>query len=95
MALTDEQISAINGRVDEFRVADYKSREKIIRDFCSSFNDTLPQGVNFDKVVVNTVCAPSATLDCSQIFLAYSPVLVWKNQADDKEICSQIPKSDG
>ena len=81
--LTDEQISALDGRVDEFRAADYELREGIVREFLDSFRNACPQGVEFNDVAVRTVRAPSATLGCSQtshIFLAYSPAPLWQNQ---------------
>jgi hypothetical protein len=81
--LTDEQISALDGRVNEFRAANYEVREEIVREFLDSFKNACPQGVEFNEVAMKTVHAPSATLGCSQtshIFLAYSPGPLWQNQ---------------
>jgi hypothetical protein len=91
----DEQISALNERVDDFRAAGYKVREKIVRDFLGSFKKALPRGAKFDEVIVRTVSALSATLISSHTFLAYSPSPLWQDQTGSKKIRSPNPMSDG
>jgi hypothetical protein len=93
--LTDEQISALDGRVDEFRAASYRFRERIARDFFRSFKNACPQGVKFDEVTVETVRAPSAALGYSYTILAYSPASLWQNQTGNEQTCFQTSKSDG
>ena len=39
-ALTDEQISMLDERFDEFRAADYRRREQIVKDILGSFEST-------------------------------------------------------
>ncbi|KAF8489707.1 hypothetical protein F5888DRAFT_1638454 [Russula emetica] len=53
-ALTNEQISMLNGRVNKFKAADYKVREEITKDFLGSFKSACPQGVKFDDVTIGT-----------------------------------------
>jgi hypothetical protein len=61
--LTDEQINALNGRLDEFCAADHITRERITQEFCGSFRSAWPQGERkkFDETLVITVRAPTAT----------------------------------
>lgn len=94
MALTDEQIIALNERVDEFRAADYPIRDKIVRAFVRSFEKACPRDIVFDDTTVATVRALSATLGCSHIFVAYSPASLWNNETANEGIGSQNPKSD-
>ena len=63
MAFTDEQINVLDGRLDEFKAADYESREKIAQDFLGSFKSTCPQGVVFDETTMATVCAPIGVIE--------------------------------
>ncbi|KAF8486612.1 hypothetical protein F5888DRAFT_1640084 [Russula emetica] len=53
--LTDEQISTLNGHVNEFEAADYKVREEITEDFLGSFKSACPKGVKFDEVTIGTL----------------------------------------
>jgi len=39
-ALTDKQISMLDERFDEFRAADYRRREQIVKDILRSFEST-------------------------------------------------------
>jgi len=95
VVLTDEQISALDGQVDEFRAAGYRFRERIARDFLHSFKNAYPQGIKFDEVTIETVCAPSAALGYSYTLLAYSPASLWQNQTGNEQTCSQTSKLDG
>jgi hypothetical protein len=72
-ALTDEQISSLDGLVNEFQAADYHARELIVQEMLGDFKRACRRGVRFDEVIVKTVRAPSATSGYSQSFLAYSP----------------------
>jgi len=95
VVLTDEQISALNGHVEEFLAAKYEEQEEIVQDFLGSFKNACPQGIEFDEVAVVTVRALSAILGCSQLFLAYSPAPLCQNQTGKEEICSKNSKSAG
>jgi hypothetical protein len=68
VALTDEQISALNAQVDEFKAANHTLREKLVRGFLRRFEKACPRGIKFDDVTIGTVRAPLATLGYSQIF---------------------------
>jgi len=62
-----EQINELNGHVDEFLAADYKLREKIVRNLARSFHANSSEGCppeddDFDWGGVQTVCTPSAAL---------------------------------
>jgi hypothetical protein len=96
--LTDEQISAIDERADEFRAGNYETREKIVKEFFDSFKATQPwgRGANkFDNVLVKTVCALFTMLGRSQLFLAYSPASLWEKDASNKSIWFKHPNSGG
>jgi hypothetical protein len=95
VALTDEQVSALDARVEEFRAADYEDREKIIIDLLNSFKSTSPRGVKFDRAGLRTVRAQSATLGCSNTFLAYSPAPLRQGQTSAEGIRTQRPKPGG
>ena len=95
MVLTDEQISVLDGQVDEFQAASYRFRERIAQDFLQSFKNTCPQGIKFNEVTVETMCAPLAALGYSYTLLAYSPASLWQNQTSNEQTCSQTSKSDG
>jgi hypothetical protein len=79
MVLTDEQISTLDEHLDEFRACDYDIWEIFVRAFVRNFQNDCPQDIRFDYMTVATVRAPSATLGCSHIFVAYSPVPLWHN----------------
>jgi hypothetical protein len=79
VALTNNQIDALNGCLDEFKAGDYEIREKFVRDFLGSFKRACTQGVVFDETTVRTVRAPSALLSHSYAFLAYSAAPLWQN----------------
>ena len=87
--MTKEQMSALDEVLDEFKAADYKVREEMVQDFLGSFRSTRTRGVRFDETAVKTVCAPSATLSLSHIFLVYSAASLWKNQARGKTFHSR------
>ena len=93
--MTDEQIGELNEHVDEFQAANYEAWEEIVEDFLGSFKSTCSRRIRFDTVIVKTVRAPSATLGCSHIYLAYLPTPLWRGQTSNKEICSESPKSEG
>ena len=95
MVLTDKQISVLDGQVDEFQAAGYRFRERIARDFLHSFKNACPQGVKFDEVTIETVCAPLAALGYSYTLLAYLPASLWQNQTSNEQTHSQTSKSDG
>jgi hypothetical protein len=96
VALTNNQIDALNGRLDEFKAGDYEIREKIVQDFLGSFKRACNQGIVFDETTVRTVRAPSAVLGHSYAFSAYSAAPLWQNnQTGNKEINPPNPKSDG
>ena len=71
VTLTSEQIGALDRRLDEFRAADYRAKEKIVNGFVRSFKGTLSDK-EFNVLAVKTVCASFSTLGYSQIFPAYS-----------------------
>ncbi len=98
MTLTDEQISVLDGCLDEFRAADYRAREKIVQELSDSFRATraLPRGAKkFDNVIVKTVRALFSTLGCSQPFLAYSPAPLSKKDTGNKSTRFKYPYSGG
>jgi hypothetical protein len=66
--LTDEQISALNAQVDEFRAGDHITREKIVRAFLRNFEDACPRGIKFHDIAVVTVRASAATSGNSHVF---------------------------
>ena len=69
MALTKEQMSALDKDLDVFKAADYKVREEMVQGFLGSFKHTWTQSVRFDKTAVATVRVPSATLSFSHKFI--------------------------
>jgi hypothetical protein len=89
VALTEDQMSALDDILDDFKAAGYKVREEMVQDFLGSFTSTRTQGVRFDKTAVETVCAPLATLSFSHKSLAYSTTSLWKNQACGKKFPSR------
>jgi len=98
VTLTNEQMRTLDERADDFRAGDYQTREGIVQEIFDSFKATQPRGrgaPKFDKVVVKTVCAPSAMLGCSQLFLAYSPASLWEKDAGNKSIQFKYPNSGG
>ena len=71
--LRDEQISALNERIDEFRTANYKGQKNIEREAFASFRETWPQDAeDIGQSNMRTVSTPFLTLSCSHILLAYS-----------------------
>jgi len=42
VALTGEQISALNRCIDEFQAVDYEDREEIVEEFFGSFKRACP-----------------------------------------------------
>ena len=61
MTLTDEQISALDERIDEFRDADDEVRDRITQDFVRKFRGTSQNGT-FDIMDMTTVRGPFAKL---------------------------------
>jgi hypothetical protein len=55
VALTDEQISALDACVEEFQAANYKCWEKFVKDLLGSFDRACPQGVEFEEATMRTV----------------------------------------
>ena len=68
MALNSEQVSALDGHVDEFRAAGYQAQERIIQNSLGSFEKACPLGTAFKKKEVEIVHSLSAALDFSQTF---------------------------
>jgi len=98
VTLTDEQIIALDEYIDEFRAADYQTREEIVQELFDSFKRerACPRGAKkFDDVIVKTVRALFVTLGCSQPFLAYSPAPLWEKDTGDKSIRFKYPYSGG
>jgi hypothetical protein len=62
VALTGEQISALNRCIDEFQAVDYEDCKEIVEEFFGSFKRACPRGVIFDGVTIKTVCAPLEAL---------------------------------
>ncbi len=96
--MTDEQISALNERIDDFKAAGYKVRNKMVLDILRSFKDAHPLGTDFDGLAVGTVSALSAALGCSHRFLARSPAPLRRQQdqtqTGNQKISSPNPKSE-
>jgi hypothetical protein len=69
-------------------------RKKIVSDSLCKFERARGEGKKFDDVTVKTVSVSSAAFQalCSDMFLAYPPVLVSKSQTGREEIRSQIAK---
>ena len=84
--LTDEQISALNERVDAFQAANGKAQDYIIGGLLRDFKRACPPGDEFDPRVVENVRTPSVALSHSQTFLAYSPAHFPPNQAGTNRI---------
>ena len=87
--MTKEQLHALDEVLDEFKAANYKVWEDMVQDFLGSFRSTRTKGVAFDRMAVETVRVPSATLSFSHKFLAYSAASLWKKQAFGKRFSSR------
>lgn len=61
MTLTDEQISALDKRIDEFRAADNEVRDQIVGEFVRKFRGARQNG-KFDVLGMTTVRSPFAKL---------------------------------
>ena len=61
MTLTDEQISALDERIDEFRAAGHEVRDQIVREFVRKFRGA-GQNRKFDIMDMTTVRVPFAKL---------------------------------
>jgi hypothetical protein len=61
VTLTDEQISALDERIDEFRAADHEVRDQIAREFVRKFRGASQNG-KFDIMGMTTVRVPFAKL---------------------------------
>jgi hypothetical protein len=97
LLLMDEQISALNERIDDFLAAGPKVRDEIIGDFIRSFENAHPPDADdFDGFAVEIVSALSATLGCSHRFLAHSPAPLRRqeDQTGNQKISSPNPKSE-
>ena len=64
MTLTDEQISALDERVAEFRAADHEVRDQIAREFVRKFRGA-SRNAEFDIIGMTTVRASFAKLRSS------------------------------
>ena len=84
-ALTEEQISMLDRRFDEFRAADYRRQEQIVEDLLRNFESTWARDFEFNEKFVAAVRFPFSRRAWSHTFLAYSPVAVRKNKASGKE----------
>ena len=94
-ALTDEQISMLDGRFDEFKAAGYRRQEQIVEDILGSFESTWARDFEFNEKFVAAVRVPFSRRAWSHTFLAYSPVHVRKKKASGKERpSSRDPGSD-
>jgi hypothetical protein len=62
--------------VAEFRVADLHRRLAIIKTCLQWIQERWDQDAQFNRKIVETVCAFTITLGLSEIFLACSPVPV-------------------
>jgi len=79
--------------IEEFQVANYESREQIVKDNVAICKSTWPQHFNHHgERDIQTVCAPLATLGYSQIFLVYPTAPIQQSKASD---LWQNPNSDG
>ena len=94
-ALTEEQVGALDARLEEFRAASYEDREKIIIGLLGSFKSTCPRRVKFDDTGLKTVCPQLVTLGRSHTFLAYSPAHLQQGQTSAERIRTQRPKPGG
>jgi hypothetical protein len=96
VVLTDEQITVLDARLDEFRNAGHQIREKITLQLYNDFWRALPlrQRKKFNHATGITVRTPTATLGYSDTFLAYSSISLWPSKASRKGICSRSSKSD-
>jgi len=94
VTLTDEQISILDRRINEFRAGNYQDKERIVNRLLHRFKGDLNKD-EFDALAVQTVCAPVLTLGCSQIFPADSPAPLSKNQTGDKGTYSTNQRLDG
>jgi hypothetical protein len=56
VALTDEQIGALDAHFEEFQAANHKCWEKIVKGLLASFDRACPQGVEFEEATMGTVC---------------------------------------
>ena len=61
VTLTDEQISALDERIDEFRDADHEVRDQIAQEFVHKFRSSSQNGT-FDIIGMTTVRGPFAKL---------------------------------
>ena len=57
-ALTDEQISMLDGRFDEFKAAGYRRQEQIVEDILGSFESTWARDFEFNEKFVAAVRVP-------------------------------------
>jgi len=54
--LTSEEISTLDGCIDEFQVANYEVQERIVKQFLLSFKGDLTEE-EFNALAMQTVCA--------------------------------------
>ena len=88
-------MSTLNKRADEFIAAGRKLRAKIVSVCCRELKDASGEDETYDDILVETVNASSAfQILCSHTLLAYSTVLVRKNQTGSKGIHSPNPTLD-
>jgi hypothetical protein len=76
IALTDEQIRMLERCIPKFRAADPNGREKLIKGAADHVESVWTGDIEFNRDTVISVCELSVKLNCSHIFLAYSPISV-------------------
>ena len=79
IALTDDHVSMLERRTAKFRGATPQDREKMVSAAADRIKEIWREHVEFDRETVIGVCAPSAKLGFSHVFLAYSRISVWQN----------------
>ncbi len=92
IALTNMHISMLKRTIPKFQAADPNCREKIVKEAADHIKGTWMEDVEFNRDVVINICDILAKLDHSQMFLAYSQILVWKSKKGREEIHFQNSK---
>jgi len=74
VALTEEQIIALNKRKDVFLAGDYKLQAKIVKHYLHSFKDAHPEdtGSKFPELLYQTVGALSLKLGYCKSYMGVS-----------------------
>lgn len=96
VALSDDQVSALDECMEEFNAGDRKARTALVQEIFDDFAKTWPRDTRkIGEVGMKDVCAPFATLGCSDMLLAYSPVPLLQKTTGNERICFKPPNSDG